>query len=288
MTQSKTKRTVAAGIALAIVLLLACARLLPQSLDKVVWRFRQAPMHVTIIKYDAAQAPAVGVTLNEERTAELMRQLGNLRGRRAGSGPDTDAAAGYFLRLRSTDYDEYDYFGESEYAIADESGALTVGWGEDKTAAYRLAGEARALCDLCDAYLFPEGGYPGIAFLREFFGIDGDGRWKLWIEAGLSADSRAFSRAIEPYHAGLAPYVTEEILKRIELGRYLFRMESTCKAEADRWDILMIRVDERSVPGSCNFWVDLRSAEEPYVYLTFSGSYQVNKNGLVKNFFIDL
>ena len=104
----------------------------------------------------------------------------------------------------------------------------------------------------------------------------------------LSSYSGAMAEAIEPYHEGLSPYVTAEILKRIELGRYLSRMELSCMAEARDWEILMIRMDEKSVPGSYNYWVDLQSTEEPAVYKTFSGSYVVNKEGLVSNFFIDL
>ncbi len=50
----------------------------------------------------------------------------------------------------------------------------------------------------------------------------------------------------------------------------------------------MIRVDEKSEPGSYNFWVDLCSTEEPLAYKTFSGSYVANGEGLIKNFYVDL
>ena len=59
-------------------------------------------------------------------------------------------------------------------------------------------------------------------------------------------------------------------------------------AEAQNWQIIMIRMDEKSVPGSYNYWVDLQSTEEPFAYKSFSGSYVVNQEGRISNFFIDL
>ena len=82
--------------------------------------------------------------------------------------------------------------------------------------------------------------------------------------------------------------MTPEILKRIELGRYLASMELSCMVEARSWQIQMICVDEKSEPGSYNFWVDLASTEEPYAYKTFSGSYVANGEGLIKHFYVDL
>ncbi len=289
MTKSKLIKLIAVIIIL-VLLILVTGLLLPRSLDEAVWRYRTEPKHVTILRYDQNDLPAFGVTLDEARTAELMRQLKTLRGRYKGpSGKDAGEAApaGYVLRLNSTGYGEVDFAGESGFVLAEKSGLLSSSWGGGKSAAYDLGNDTQAFFDLCDSYLDPDGGYPGRAFLQEFFSVSKD-RWKIWELAMFSSDSGAMARAIEPYHAGLAPYVTPEILKRIELGRYLANMELSCMAEARSWQIQMIRVDEKSEPGSYNFWVDLCSTEEPYAYKTFSGSYVANGEGLIKNFYVDI
>ena len=286
----RTKQLIAAGA--VFVLLLFGTRFLPRRLDKAVWTHKSDPKHVTIINYDAGRPPAVGVTLTEERSAEVMEQLASLHGRYSGTEAEVSPEyenANYLIRFETTELDEPNYIGESGFAVVGKNNDLTVGLDDGKTAIYKL-GEAdhQGLCDLCDSYLDPEGGYPGLAFLQEFFSVKRDGRWSIWESALLSSYSGAMAEAIESYHEGLAPYVTAEILKRIELGRYLSRMELSCIAEAQNWQIVIIRMDEKSVPGSYNYWVDLQSTEEPAVYKTFSGSYVVNKEGLVSNFFIDL
>lgn len=288
--KTRTKQLIAAGAVLALIL--AAARFLPKGLDKAVWTYQSDPKHVTIINYDAGKPPAVGVTLAEERSAEMMEQLSALHGRYAGRDSQMNLDYGkaqYLLRFETMELGEPNYTGESGFAVVGQKSDLTVDLDDGKTAIYKL-GEAdhQGLCDLCDSYLYPEGGYPGLAFLQEFFGVNKDGRWKIWEAAMYSSYSGAMAEAIEPYHEGLEPYVTAEVLKRIELGRYLSRMELSCMAEAQNWQIVIIRMDEKSVPGSYNYWVDLQSTEEPAVYKTFSGSYVVNKEGLVSNFFIDL
>ncbi len=288
MTKTRWKQVIAAAAVLAVIL--TGSRFLPRSLDRVVWRYRTEPKHITILRYDQDDPPAFGVTLDEVRTAEFMRRLKDLHGRyqgASGKGADEAAPAGYVLRLRSTDYDTEEFLGDFEFVMAEKNGLLTASWDGNKRAVYQLGNDSRAFFDLCDSCLDPEGGYPGLAFLQEFFSVGND-RWKIWENALFSSYSGAAAEAIEPYHAGLAPYVTSEILKRIELGRYLSNMELQCMAEARSWQILMIRVDEKSVPGAFNYWADLRSTEEPYAYKTFSGSYVVNKDGLIRNFFIDL
>ena len=288
--KKSTKQVIAAAAVLALIL--AVSRFLPKGLDKAVWTHKSDPKHVTIINYDAGKPPAVGVTLAEERSAEMMEQLSALHGRYAGRDSQMNLDYGkaqYLLRFETMELGEPNYTGESGFAVVGQKSDLTVGLDDGKTAIYKL-GEAdhQGLCDLCDSYLYPEGGYPGLAFLQEFFSVKRDGRWSIWESALLSSYSGAMAEAIEPYHEGLEPYVTAEVLKRIELGRYLSRMELSCMAEARDWEILIIRMDEKSVPGSYNFWVDLRSTEEPFAYKTFSGSYVVNKEGLISNFFIDL
>ena len=288
--KKSTKQVIAAAAVLALIL--AVSRFLPKGLDKAVWTNKIDPKHVTIINYDAGEPPAVGVTLAEERSAEMMEQLSALHGRYAGRDSQMNLDYGkaqYLLRFETMELGEPNYTGESGFAVVGQKSDLTVGLDDGKTAIYKL-GEAdhQSLCDLCDSYLYPEGGYPGLAFLQEFFSVKRDGRWSIWEAALLSSYSGAMAEAIELYHEGLEPYVTAEVLKRIELGRYLSRMELSCMAEARDWEILIIRMDEKSVPGSYNFWVDLHSTEEPFAYKTFSGSYVVNKEGLVSNFFIDL
>ena len=289
MTKNRILKMIAAIAVLALVLILA-GLLLPRSLDEAVWRYRTEPKRVAVLQYDQNDPPAFGVTLDEARTAEFMQKLKRLHGSYRGPfGRETEEAApaGYVLRLYSTGYGEAEYGGESGFVMADDSGMLTSSWGEIKKAVYHLGSSRQPFFDLCDSYLAPEGGYPGRAFLQEFFSV-GKERWAIWESAVFSSDSSAMARAIEPYHAGLAPYVTPEILKRIELGRYLSSMELSCMAEARSWQILMIRVDEKSEPGCCNYWVDLRSTEEPYAYKTFSGSFVVHENGLICSFFVDL
>lgn len=288
MTKNRIRPFIAAAAILALVILLAVF-LLPRSLDRAVWRYRTAPKRIGVIQYNESDPPALWVMLDEERTEAMMRGLKALRGRYRGPfGKDADEAApaGYALRLGSADRDTEEFLGDSVFVMADESGRLTAFWGENKRAAYDLGSSSQAFFDLCDSYLHPDGGYPGRAFLQEFFRVGKD-RWKIWEEALFSSDSEAMARAIEPYHAGLAPYVTPEILKRIELGRYLSKMELSCMAQARSWEILMIRTDEKSISGSYTFWVDLRSTEEPYAYKTFSGSYVVSGEGLIKNFYLD-
>ena len=288
--KTRTKQLIAAGAVLALILV--ATRFLSKGLDKAVWTHKNDPKHVTIINYDAGKPPAVGVTLAEERSAEMMEQLSALHGRYAGRDSQMNLDYGkakYLLRFETTELDEPNYIGESGFAVVGQKSDLTVGLDDGKMAIYKL-GEAdhQGLCDLCDSYLYPEGGYPGLAFLQEFFSVKRDGRWSIWEAALLSSYSGAMAEAIESYHEGLAPYVTAEILKRIELGRYLSRMELSCMAEAQNWQIVIIRMDEKSVPGSYNYWVDLQSTGEPFAYKTFSGSYVVNKEDLISNFFIDL
>ena len=127
---------------------------------------------------------------------------------------------------------------------------------------------------------------PGMDFLEEFFHVGGD-RWSSWENAVSSSDSGAAADAIDSYHEGLEPYVTAEVLERIKLGRYLSRMELLCMTEARSWEIEAISLEAKPVSGSYNYQADLRSTEEPYVYKTFTGSYLVNQDGLISNFFID-
>lgn len=289
MTKRRRIQLIAAIIILVFLVLLL-GFLLPRSLDKAMWHYRTDIKHIGILRYDQNQLPATWITLDTERSGGFLEGLSRLHCRYAGPyGAETDEAdpEGYALRLTSTDYDEIDLPGDFRFVMADREGTLTVSWGENKKATYRLGSDRQTFFDLCDSYLDPEDGYPGRAFLEEFFTVGKD-RWKIWETALFSSYSGAMAEVIEPYHEGLAPYVTAEILKRIELGRYLSRMELSCMAEARNWEILMIRIDEKSISGSYNFWVDLASTEEPRAYKTFSGSYVVNKDGRISNFFVDL
>ena len=78
--KTRTKQLIAAGAVLALILV--ATRFLPKGLDKAVWTHKSDPKHVTIINYDAGKPPAVGVTLAEERSAEMMEQLSALHGRK--------------------------------------------------------------------------------------------------------------------------------------------------------------------------------------------------------------
>ena len=102
--KGKTKQVIAAAAVLALIL--AASRFLPKSLDKAVWTHKSDPKHVTIINYDAGRPPAVGVTLAEERSAEMMEQLSALHGRYAGQGSEMNLDYGkaqYLVRFESTD-----------------------------------------------------------------------------------------------------------------------------------------------------------------------------------------
>ncbi len=274
----KTRTVFAALLAAAVLALTGCAS--RQDLRTLVWGNGQLPDGVLIccLRPDGTM-PVISVPLQEPDIPEFLSAL---EGIHPGSAAVIPQEAGP-IQVAFRGGTEFTWFS------LQEDGTLYVQKENNRQQAYRLdERDAQSLVSLCGSYTDPDGGFPGLAFLREFFTIDKDGRWSIWEKALFSSYSGAVAEAMEPYHAGLAPYVMPEVLTRIELGHYLARMELRCMAQARNWELCSITLEERSVPGSYNFMAGLSSTGEPAAELFFSGRYLVNRDGLVSSFFIDL
>ena len=151
----------------------------------------------------------------------------------------------------------------------------------NENAAYRLS-------SFCHTYTDLDGLYPGLAFLNEFFSIDKDGRWSIIEKAMFSSYSGAMEDAIEPYHVGIAPYMTESGLLNVELGRMLYRLELQCKTEAKDWILGAIDIQPASKKDAYCYTISL-SCEKDNTRLDkyYTGSYTVDENNLVDSFYVD-
>ncbi len=256
------KKVIAIG---CLLVLLAGILFFPKGLDTAVWHYREDPKRAVIIHYDEDRPPAVGLTLNARNTEELMRMMRPLKERRTGSRePGADAPVQYVLRLRTSESDVYTPLESSEVTLIDGSGLLKATY-EDASSCYRVSEETREkLFGLFDSYLYPEGGYPGRAFLEAFF------------TAGCSPEA-------------LAPYMTGEAQKELEQSGFLNRLQQRCRSQADSWRIIMIRIDEMPASGQYGYWADLQGEKGGETVLeSFGGSYETDKDGRLTGFFIDL
>lgn len=253
-------------------------------LQQAVWSVSENP-ETAMICYvgelsEGVSRPTVSVTLPQNKAGDLMAILKELHGRFVRNGLP-DEAGPLQVVLKSGEY--------ASFFSLDDDSILAVGGenGDDRiyhlneNAAYRLS-------SFCHTYTDLDGLYPGLAFLNEFFSIDKDGRWSIIEKAMFSSYSGAMEDAIEPYHVGIAPYMTESGLLNVELGRMLYRLELQCKTEAKDWILGAIDIQPASKKDAYCYTISL-SCEKDNTRLDkyYTGSYTVDENNLVDSFYVD-
>ncbi len=147
--------------------------------------------------------------------------------------------------------------------------------------------DMETLWTLCGEWTDPDGKYPGLAFLREFFAIGKDGRAEF---VRLDAPDGVYGPGvIETFHSGIEPYMSEHGFNKILMGRSLYKLEYLCKQKGGDWTCSFMEVAPASEPGYYIYRVDLvESASGNSENLWFTGNYYVGEDGLVDNFYVDL
>ena len=208
-----------------------------------------------------------------------------------------DASAHFLLPGRQTVFHGYSYWVmlgnqqvRSEVAIS-EQGRISQQspggrrWGEGT---FRIAKkDQERIWSLCEAWTDPNGKYPGLAFLREFFAIGKNGRSDV---VRLNAPDGVYGvDAIETLHSGIKPYMTERGFENVLLGRSLYDLEYLCKQKGENWLCGCIEVSPASEPGYFFYRIGLveETSGHPWNYW-FTGNYSVSEDGLVDEFYIDL
>ena len=183
------------------------------------------------------------------------------------------------------------YNARSEISIS-SNGAVTQEepanrrWGEGTFLLYYK--DAETFMQICRDWTSPDGRYPGLAFLQEFFAIDKDD-WAtyVWLDA---PDGVYGGGAVETLHSGIKPYMTEHGFNKVLMDRSLYRLEYICKQKGSDWTCSSIEVAPASEPGYYTYRVNL---VEYYTSgssgnLVFAGNYYIGEDGLVDSFYVDL
>ena len=159
-------------------------------------------------------------------------------------------------------------------------------WGEGT---FRITEkDQERIWSLCEEWTDPNGKYPGLAFLQEFFAIDKDDRAAyVWMDA---PDGVYGGGAVETLHSGIKPYMTEHGFNKVLMGRSLYRLEYICKQKGSDWTCSSIEVAPASEPGYYTYRVNL---VEYYTSgssgnLVFTGNYYIGEDGLVDSFYVGL
>ncbi|MBR5641419.1 MAG: hypothetical protein IKW92_04765 [Firmicutes bacterium] len=159
-------------------------------------------------------------------------------------------------------------------------------WGNGTFLLYRK--DAEGFLQICREWTSPDGRYPGLAFLQEFFAINKDGRAdNVWLDAPDGVYSTGDS--IFALYQGLERYMTERGFSKILMERSLYKLEYVCKQKGKDWYCGSIEVAPASEPGNYFYsavLVEGASGNNEEFWIT--GNYSIGEDGLVDSFYIDL
>ena len=119
-------------------------------------------------------------------------------------------------------------------------------------------------------------------FLGEFFTPNRFHRYDTFLEETTGADPQA---AILRYHERLRPYLTEETLSQIEMGRMLQRFDSLCRdtLHGVRLPVQIEVVQSGEMENAYNFTVTVENTSK-LKQLVFTGSYIEGGGGQIESF----
>ena len=159
-------------------------------------------------------------------------------------------------------------------------------WGEGTYLLYRK--DAEEFMQICREWTSPDGRYPGLGFLQEFFAINMDGRAdNVWLDAPDGVYSTGDS--IFTLYQGLEKNMTERGFSKILMERALYKLEYVCKQKGEDWTCGLIEVTPASEPGNYFYRIGLvENASGDSDNLWITGNYSVDEDGLVDNFYMDL
>ena len=278
------------GILAAVI----CAALLliffqTRSVFDVAWGQEEDPATMQIGWYNvwAGTDPAISVTLSGDEISAFMDQLQDVPLRH--SSP---------LTQKFPETAAYRVWMKTDHAMAmiriDEDGHLISEYKftQDRSKSrgtYRFTDQVsyEELLQTCRSYTDPNGNYPGLAFLAEFFSIGKDGRTDhVWLDA---PDGVYGGDAVETLYSGIEPYMTEHGFNSVMMSRSLYNLEYICKQKGGSWYCDLITIEAASEPGYYNyeagFFNSATANVDPFMV---NGSYSVDKDGLVDSFYIDL
>ena len=158
-------------------------------------------------------------------------------------------------------------------------------WGEGTYLLYRK--DAEKFMQICREWTSPDGRYPGLGFLQEFFAINKDGR-AAFVDA-QAPDGVYGADAVEKLYSGIEPYMTEHGFTKVLMERSLYNLEYVCKQKGSDWRCWVIEVAPASEPGYYSYRIDVvEDVSDNSNNLWFTGNYSVDEDGLVDYFYIDL
>ncbi|MCR4805603.1 MAG: hypothetical protein K5981_08115 [Clostridia bacterium] len=276
-------------LALIITATIAGMFLWPWSALRVAWGSKGVPETVQIMRYGVGpDMAAIFVTLPKEAAEPFLEQL------RETTVQFTSPVVRNTWRTTM-----YGIWMGSEQAasdvIVDEEGHFVPQQAGDvwpKKGSYRFsdAMACAALLQTCRSYTDPEGGFPGLAFLLEFFALNKDGRADFVNEDapdGVYGNASDSASSFFALYEGIEPYLTERGMSAVIANRYLYRLEYKCRQAGGTWRCGSVSIDPGSEDGYYNFRVLLDnygSSGNMSVY----GSYAVNEAGLVDSFWLKL
>lgn len=118
-------------------------------------------------------------------------------------------------------------------------------------------------------------------FLWGFFHVDKDGRFTQFSEIAEAGD--VGEDAINAYHAGIKPFLTDEALDKIMQGRLMYKLDSACIDESKDWEYAVNFEPHESIERYYTYTATLVSGD---VEKTFTGNVSVSEDGLIDSFYI--
>ena len=210
-----------------------------------------------------------------------------------------DASARFPIpgRMGSITSDFYDITLSNQYNARSEISISSKGavrqrepanrrWGEGTYLLYSK--DAEKFLQICRDWTSPDGRYPGLGFLQEFFAVNKDGRAdNVWLDAPDGVYSTGDS--IFTLYQGLESYMTERGFSKILMERALYKLEYVCKQKGEDWICGLIEVAPASEPGNYFYRIGLvENASGDSDNLWITGNYSVDEDGLVDSFYLDL
>lgn len=274
--------------ALICVAAIAYVFLWPHSLYDIAWLGvgRGEPETVRITADEVTDNPIrVAVTLPAFETAAFIDQMREASARFPIPSRQTNLTPYYFGIKLTNQHDVRAEIWTGRNGTINQEEPANRRWGNGTYLLYQK--DAEEFFRICEEWISPDGKYPGMAFLREFFAVGKDGRSEAVFPD--APDGVYGGSAIETLYSGIKPYMTEHGFEKVLLGRSLYNLEYLCKQRGADWYCAVVEITPASDPGTYLYRVDLieQASGNSGNYL-FSGNYSVNEDGLVDQFYIDL